>query len=419
MNGKRSDLSSAPPQASSPEDARRLLIAVGEDAQRYGASRARVTELQRKLAEAMECDVYVLSTSTHSLFAFEDPQTNVQTLRLIPNVGADFELHKLAELEALVDSVATNEVALDDALARLPEIRKLPRPWGTPALALSYALVGGGLVPLFAGNWWDAAAALPLSLLVFAMVVGVGRIGGAAASRLPLVSTFVVAALAAMTKVFVPELNVVLVTLSAVAVLLPGYTVSLGAGELAVGYIGSGWANLISGLVYLVKQAFGGWLGAMLVMTVVDVPTATAQSIQPPWVWFLTPLLIVGLCMVFQTARRDMLGASLGCIVAYLGILLGNRLGSSDIGNLLGTILLVGFARLWASVRKRPVTIFLLPGIVFLVSGTVGFRGLAAIAEGQVSVGVGLFIHMFVVAGTITFGLLIGQTLFSSKTRHG
>jgi uncharacterized membrane protein YjjB (DUF3815 family) len=46
-----------------------------------------------------------------------------------------------------------------------------------------------------------------------------------------------------------------------------------------------------------------------------------------------------------------------------------------------------------------------------LVSGTIGFRGLAAMAEGELLLGVQQFLQMFIVAMTILAGILIGFTI--------
>ena len=46
-----------------------------------------------------------------------------------------------------------------------------------------------------------------------------------------------------------------------------------------------------------------------------------------------------------------------------------------------------------------------------LVSGTIGFRGLASMAGGDVLLGAEQFFQMFVVALTIVAGIMIGYTI--------
>jgi uncharacterized membrane protein YjjB (DUF3815 family) len=53
---------------------------------------------------------------------------------------------------------------------------------------------------------------------------------------------------------------------------------------------------------------------------------------------------------------------------------------------------------------------------VILVSGSVGFQGLAALAEGETTAGARQLVQMFVVAVMLTAGLLIGNTIVRPRT---
>jgi uncharacterized membrane protein YjjB (DUF3815 family) len=68
-------------------------------------------------------------------------------------------------------------------------------------------------------------------------------------------------------------------------------------------------------------------------------------------------------------------------------------------------------------VSDRSQPIVLTPAIVFLVSGSIGFRGVAEIfAGGDAQEGMEQFIQMFVVAMVISLGVLAGNTLVFPKT---
>lgn len=132
----------------------------------------------------------------------------------------------------LLKELETGTLSLADAAARIDAIDQEPPPWGWFASMLGYALTALGLAPLLGGGWFDTLYATLFSMLVYGLVLLSGRMGGAATTWLPLSSAFVVGVLAAVVKLWVPELNLVLVILSAVAIILPGYTISPGAGEL-------------------------------------------------------------------------------------------------------------------------------------------------------------------------------------------
>jgi uncharacterized membrane protein YjjB (DUF3815 family) len=296
-------------------------------------------------------------------------------------------------------------------------IEQVPPPWGRFASILGYALTGLGLAPLLGGGWSDTLYATLFSMLVYGVVLLSGRIGGAATMWLPLSSAFVVGVLATIVKLWVPELNLVLVILSAVAIILPGYTISLGAGELVSQHVVSGTANLMNGLVCLVKQITGGWLGIVTANVVVSGTAAGPTTpVDQVWVQLLFPLLLVGLSLAFQTSRRDLPWAVLVSGIAYLGIMAGSSMLDANLGNLFGTIIAVVIANLWSRQTGRPTSIVLIPAIVMLVSGTIGFRGLASMAGGDLLVGAQQFLQMFVVAMTIVAGIVVGHTIIRPES---
>ena len=91
-------------------------------------------------------------------------------------------------------------------------------------------------------------------------------------------------------------------------------------------------------------------------------------------------------------------------------------MGNVDLGNFLGTVFAVIFANIWSSRTNRAASIVLLPAIVLLVSGSIGFRGFVSYTSGNTQLGQQQFAHMFVVAATIAMGLILGNSLAKPKT---
>ncbi len=397
------------------DDVCRFIIKLGTSVHGYGPNALRLESFLSRLATSLGYSGAFRSTPTEIYFAISKKGSSWQRTHLATMDGTGLELARLAKVGELVDSVVAGQVTVSEATTRLDEIDKIPHPWGCIANALSYAFVGSGFAVLLSGGWWDILLSSLFSLVVYGMVLLAGRFGTRAAEWLPLSSAFVAGALVAMTKVLLPNLNIVLVTLAAILILIPGYPISVGIIELLGGRVVSGTANLMNGMVYLAKQFAGAWLGVRLVQLCCAVPTADGSPVSPHWICVFMPLLIVGLCVVFQTAPRDFFWAAFGCAIAYAGILLGSTIAGGNLGNLFGTIIAVVYANLWARTTGRPTSIVLLPAIVLLVSGSIGFRGLAAVAAGQIATGEQQFLQMFVVALTIAAGLLVGNTIVRPK----
>jgi uncharacterized membrane protein YjjP (DUF1212 family) len=398
------------------DEACRFIIKLGLAAHNYGSTSAELEAYLSRLTATLGYPGTFTSTPNEVMFAFQEREDQWQKLHLVTMPGTGSDLDKLARVGDIVASVEAQEISISDASVRLDEIAKTPPPWGKIANLLSYAFCGCGLAILFGGGWIDALVATLFSVIVYGMVLFAGRQDARMADWLPLYSAFVVAVLATIMKIGIPELNIVTVILASIVVLLPGYTVSLGVIELVSQNVVSGTTNLINGLVYLVKQFLGGWLGVGLVSALLTIPTPAAGTpVNSAWLWLFMPLVIAALGFIFQTNPRDFLWVCMGCAVAYSGTLLGSALVSANLGTLLGTIFTVIFANLWAKSTNRPVTIVLLPAIVLLVSGSIGFRGLAAIAAGQTITGLQEFIQMFVVSLLIAGGLLVGNTIVRPK----
>jgi uncharacterized membrane protein YjjP (DUF1212 family) len=387
------------------DDAWRFLLKVGEAAQRYGSTAPRLQVFLQGLAQSIGYEGVFQATPANIVFALREAPGRTQRIEVLRVGAAGLDLNKLARLGDLLNDVGVGRASLREATSRLDEIDRIAPPWGWGANLAA---------PLLGGGWPDAWFAMFLSAVIYGVVLLSDRLGTLATDWLPLSSAFVAGSLATLAKVWIPELNLVLVILAAIAVLLPGYKISLGVVELVAQYVVSGTANLMSGLVYISKQFLGAWLGFMLVSSLIVVPTAgPAVPANANWMWLLVPLINISLCVVFQTSYRDFIWTFLACTVAYLGIWVGSVLVGGNLG--LGTIVAVAFANLWARWMERPTSIALIPAIVLLVSGSIGFRGLASIATGQVAVGEQQFLQMFVVALTNCAGLLLGNTIFRPK----
>ena len=74
------------------------------------------------------------------------------------------------------------------------------------------------------------------------------------------------------------------------------------------------------------------------------------------------------------------------------------------------------FANVWARKVDRPNTLVFLPSFILQVGGSIGFRGIVQLVNGQTYVGVDQFLDMFVVALLIVAGVFTGNTLIKPRS---
>jgi uncharacterized membrane protein YjjP (DUF1212 family) len=394
------------------DEARRFIARVGKDAHAYGASVPRIESYLDRLARTFGLRGGFLAWPHHMLVVLQDDRIQRQQVDVERFGPSSVALDKLARLGSVVDEVTAGTMNPTQAVGSLDDIAKAPSPWDTRAVGVAYATIGLAIAVVLNGSWLDAVLGAALALVVFGILVATARFGARWAAWLPLVTAFVPAAIATALRHWNPDINGLVVTIAAIVVLLPGFGISIGVGELIEDHVIAGWTSLLKGLVYLAKQVLGVWLGVGLVNAIVDPPRATSLAPVPDvWLWLLIPLLIIGLCVVFQTSRRDFGWACLNCGLAYtISLVAGNLLGVY-LGTVVAAAVVTVTSNLWGIRTRRPTSIVLLPAFVILVSGIVGFQGLAAIVEGATETGAQEFLQMFVIAVMITGGFLVGNTI--------
>lgn len=394
-------------------EACQFIINLGKAAHKYGSPAIRLEAYLLRLANAFGLEGQFHSTPTNMIFAFRKDEDDWQKLHLT-SVEGGLDLTKLPKLDELVNKIVDGKLTIEEAEKSLNEIDKLPNPYGNLILGIGYILLGAGFAGLLAGSWVDVLFSSILSVVVFGMVILAGRKGGWLADWLPLSSAFVAGSIAVVIKQFVPELNYMLVALSAIIVLVPGYSVSIGIAELVNNHVVSGMTNLMNGLVYLVKQFGGAWIGFSIFTSLLAVPTVTSIPVDPIWLWAFVPALFIGLILVFQTEPRYFIWAFASCALGYGAVVLGSNLMGSNLGNLLGALAVGVFANIWEWKSGKPGSVVLLPAITVLVSGSIGFRGLLNAANGQAA-GASEFLSMFLIALTLVGGLLIANSIVKPK----
>ncbi len=398
------------------DEACRFIIKLGTAIHGYGPSAARLESYLNRVTDALGYHGVFRSTPSEITFAFWQRDELWQRTHIAPVPVGGYNMAKLAYVGELVDKLVSGDLSPGEATKRLDEIDNMPSPWGVLTYALSFILVGLGFAGLIQGNLWDVGVSGLLSLCVYVLVVIADKVGGRFADALPFVSAYFAGLCAAGIKLFLPEINHTVVTLSAIVILIPGFAVSAGIIEIVENHVVAGSARLMGGLVYLVKQFTGAWLGIATVGILwASENGASGSSATGEEIWIYIALLFLGLCFAYQTLLRDFVWVLISCAFSYGGVIISSTLLSADLGTLFGAMVAGMFANIWARTTGRPTSIVLIPAITVLVSGSIGFRGLIVAATGQTDQGVDQFMQMFIVALAISAGLLVSNTILRPK----
>ena len=140
--------------------------------------------------------------------------------------------------------------------------------------------------------------------------------------------------------------------------------VSAGIIEIVENHVVAGSARLVGGLVYLIKQFTGAWLGIASVEIIWALENgAIGSSNAGNETWIYIAFLFLGLCFAYQTLLRDFIWVLISCAFSYAAVIISSNLLSGDLGTLFGAMAAGIFANLWVRGTGRPTSIVLIPAI--------------------------------------------------------
>jgi uncharacterized membrane protein YjjP (DUF1212 family) len=425
----------------------RLTVQIGRAAMKYGSTAASVESF---LAAVMQHFGYrgVFRTSQSELFCnFQIDESDLGLAHIVAVETGSVSLHKLgliAEMakgmlllskekehkvrgDELVDCEAEtlsteNEQTYDTiskAVTRLHKIDNEPDPWSSRYQLAAFAVAGAGLAMVYQGTWIDIGLSTVNGALVFGLIALFRNVRSQSVEQwVVLASAFVCSLIATTVKIWLPEINVALVTMAGVAVYLPGYSVTLGAAELVSSHIISGSARLIAGLVVLMWLVVGTWLGHNAVSWIFDIEPldSPADPVSPYYQAVFIPMLFMAVIIIFQNSYRDLPWSLLCMSVAYGTSIVSSFYAKPNLTTFLSSVAMTVFANIWARCTDRPNTLILLPAFLLKVSGSIGFLGLITLVEGERFIGLQQFRSMFIIALLIIVGVLAGNTLVPTFT---
>ncbi len=182
--------------------------------------------------------------------------------------------------------------------------------------------------------------------------------------------------------------------------------------ELSTRHLASGTARLSSAFVIFLELGFGVALGGKMTSALVGLPRFVALIALPPWTEMLA--LVIAPCaftVLLRAHPRDGLWIVLAGACAVGGSRLGAQLLGAELGVFLGALTVGIASNLYSRFLDRPSTIPLVPGILLLVPGSVGFRSLAALMDKEVIPGIETAFKMILIAIALAAGILVSKVV--------
>lgn len=348
-------------------------------------------------------------TTPTSIFAAFGEAERQQT-RLLRVEPGDVHLERLEQVLATGREVLEGRLSPAAGSRRLAEHLASPPRYGAPLTALGFVLSGAAACRFLGGGLPEVAAAGALGGVVAALAAIAPRVVFLRRLFEP-VAVFVVAALAGGLATRFP-LSVYVATVGAILVLMPGLTLTVAMAELSSKHLVSGTARLTGAGVQFLGLAFGVAMGGRLAAFAFGEPAAATPVPLPAWTEYAALVLAPLAFTVLLRARpRDLPGVlGVGALAFFAGRLAAAGLGA-ELGAFTGAFVASAASNLLARARRGSPATTLVPSILLLVPGSIGFRSLTLMLNRDVLSGVEAAFYMFVMAAALVAGLLMAGIL--------
>jgi uncharacterized membrane protein YjjP (DUF1212 family) len=398
----------------------KLITFLGELAKAMHVSGANSHDLERhvhQLGQRFGVESHCFALPTMLTITLETAHQGQQS-RLVRLPTYDYNMTRLIALKDIIRKLHSLS-QLDEARQQLSQITQAPSPWQPWQMVLCGFVLSSCIALLLGGGLPEMLLAGLVGLLfVLAMLLLSPRQG--LSPVIPVLLCGFAALCTYALTVAVPVTSPFVVILAGIVLLLPGFTITIAMIELATGNLLAGTGRMAGAFILMLMMGAGVAIGTTLGTQWLPYRTLSTLEKLPDWtVWPCIALLGATLLVFLQAPWRAlhiMMGACLlafavsSAMSAWLGPVAGAFTGAFSVA-------LAG--HLYQRMSGEPGILVQIPGLITLVPGSVGFKGLHALMEQDNLAGISTMTSMVITGAALVIGTLLANSLALSRIARG
>lgn len=394
-----------------------FVLGLGRALHVYGASAPEVEHAMEQSARSLGLRGEFFATPTSIFAAFHRGASagHDSTTHLMRVEPGSADLGRRVRVDEVIEDVHRGRLHAHEGRILLAAIRNDPAPY-----SVTVAIACSALISAAAARFLDLAPAEIVAAGAAGLAVELLQLVAGRSPRMRrvqlLASAFLVAAGVALWAGLRGAPTPFQVVVAGLITLLPGLRLTTAMAELALDHLAAGTARFLGSIMTLIALLFGAALGVQIGALFPDTlsmdAVAAARQELPGWTLYVA-LGIAPLCfgVLFRAQRRDLPWILASCVLAFVG----SRLGAKVLGNgfeaALGGLFVGLASNVYARVLNRPAATTLLPGILLLVPGSIGFRSLFNLLERDVLTGIETAFQVATVGMSIVAGLFVANVV--------
>lgn len=390
-----------------------FILKVGIAYHKYGTNSPKLELALTNIANAINLNGSFFSTPTYLAISIDNAENQItRHIRVTPG---EVDLEKLCAVDSVADLVCKGELNISDAVLKLNEIDNASPRYNKTITVMAFGLTSMALAIIFGGNFIDASFSFAVGSVLGILGVLTSK-NERVSDIFEFLAAFLCTLLAYTLKNYFPATHFQIVLMASLIIIIPGLSLTIAMVELAAKNLVSGTARFMGAMVDFFKISFGVMAGIQAGKYIYS-DMAPNISTPLPEYWIIPAIIIASLAftIIFKAKPKDLKWILFSGLSAIFTIKLSNLFVSDIMSVFIAGVVVGAGSNIFARIYNRPAMIPLLPGIIFLVPGSVGFRGINLIFETKYDQGLGIGFQMFIIAITIVAGLFLSNVLVNPR----
>lgn len=325
----------------------------------------------------------------------------------------ELNLGRLASLDRVARQVVSGAIEPRDGSRRIAEIWAKKPTYPGWLRVVGYGIVSAAGCQFLGGAAADVAVGMGIGLLVGLLALAFRRFT-ISSHVFELTGAFLASAIVTEVARRGIHISVPTTTLAGVISMLPGLTITVAMTELASRHLSSGSARLSAAFIVFTSMAFGVALGSAVVSLLhggTPVPVYSPAHLAN-WTRIVALLLApLGFALLLRARPRDIPVVFCAGLVGYGAF----QFGAAHLGQTLGASIGALAVGLVSNVYERrgygPASVPLVPGVLLLVPGSIGYRSLTLLMNQNFETGLSAGISAVLIAFGLAGGLIVANVL--------
>jgi uncharacterized membrane protein YjjP (DUF1212 family) len=348
----------------------------------------------------------VLTMLTLNITAGDGTQ-RVEMLRL---PVYDYNMARLIALEKLIRKV-DGLGHLASCESEVEAIMNTPPLWsGVSFIGLGF-LLSASVAVLLGGGWVELLCGGLTGMLFVGGYLALARV-----PRLKPTTPVVLCALSAFSAhalgLLFPQQTPFISAVAGVVLLLPGFTLTIAMSELATQNLLSGTGRLAGVFLLLFMMVAGLLIGTQISLHLLPLQSpGVLVPLPASFVWLAIAALGASMLAVLQAPLRSVHVLISGSLLAWAVFSLVSAVLGNVVGALAGALAVATASHLYTALTGQPDILMKIPGLIALVPGSMGFRGVHALTESDTFTGLNLMTDMLLIGAVLAVGLLLADNI--------